>query len=225
VAQRIVKFLRIILPTGIYRRVYLLGVFLYKTLVVPIYSLAGRPEKILESAKAKPRRIREEFFTRYCVGQGLDIGYGGDLLADNCRGWDLEDGDAQHLHGLPDDQFDFVYSSHTLEHMSDVTVALRNWWRVVKPGGFLLLYLPHRDLYEKSETLPSRWNPDHNCFFLPDEDEPPDTIGLRSLISKCLEKHRIIYIKSCDEGHTITDPNKHSDGEYSIETVVQKLNG
>ncbi len=223
--QRIVKFLRIILPTAVYRRVYLLGVFLYKTLVVPIYSILGRPKKILESTKARPRRIREGFFQQYCVGQGLDIGYGGDLLTKNCRGWDLEDGDAQYLDGLPDDQFDFVYSSHTLEHMSDVTVALRHWWRVLKPGGHLLIYLPHRDLYEKRKTLPSRWNLDHNCFFLPGEDETPDTIGLRSLISKCLDQHHIVYIKSCDEGHTITDPNKHSDGEYSIEAVVQKQSG
>ena len=211
------------MPDFIYRRVYLLGVFLYKKAVVPVYARVGRPLKILESAKAKPRRIREGFFDKYCKGQGLDIGYGGDLLAVNCRGWDMEDGDAQYLLGLDDEQFDFVYSSHTLEHMENVETAVINWWRVVKTGGYLIVYVPHRDLYEKRKTLPSRWNLDHNCFFLPDKDEAPDTIGIALLVSRSLDRCRVVYIKSCDEGHTITDPDRHSDGEYSIEAVMQKL--
>jgi hypothetical protein len=34
----------------------------------------------------------------------------------------------------------------------------------------------------------------------------------------------IIYANECNEGHTITDPLIHSDGEYSIEVVVKKMN-
>ncbi len=33
----------------------------------------------------------------------------------------------------------------------------------------------------------------------------------------------IKYIKACDYGHTIAAPNRHSDGEYQIEIVIQKL--
>jgi SAM-dependent methyltransferase len=75
-------------------------------------------------------------------------------IVDGCDVWDEEHGDAQYLPGLEDKTHDFVYPSHTLEHMQDPAVALQNWWRVVKPGGFLILYIPDRDLYEKKSTLP-----------------------------------------------------------------------
>jgi SAM-dependent methyltransferase len=196
----------------------------------PVWSYARKiyykfkKEPIGESSKAKPRRIKEKFFQKYCEGHGLDVGCGDDLLASNCRGWDLEDGDAQYLYGLTDSSYDFVYSSHALEDMIDPSVALENWWRVLKAGGFLILYIPHRELYEKRNTLPSQWNPDHKHFFLLEKDDPPDTIGILSLIERTLTHYEIIYAKVCSEGHTISDPTIHSDGEYSIEIVIRKKN-
>jgi len=186
------------------------------------YRILGRPPRAGETSKAKPRRIREGFFEAYCRGRGLDVGYGGDLLQNNCLGWDFEQGDAQYLADFRDAEFDFVYSSHTLEHMANVEVALKNWWRVVKPGGYLILYLPHRDLYEKRRTLPSPWSQDHRRFFLPHRDEAPDTIGVVPLIQRTLPECELIYVKECGESHTITSPETHSDGEYSIELVARK---
>ncbi len=202
------------LPSPIKAVLYRVQFFLLRTF--------GRPRKQLESTKAKKRRLRENFFDLYCQGRGLDIGYGGDLLAPNCTGWDIEHGDAQALRGLKDASFDFVYSSHTLEHMVDPVEAIRSWWRVLKPGGYLLLYIPHRDLYEKKEFLPSRWNGDHKHFFLLDREQLPDTKDIRKLVHRALPDGVIIYAKECAEGHTITDPDIHSDGEYSIEIVIQK---
>jgi SAM-dependent methyltransferase len=184
------------------------------------YKLRNRP--IGETSKARPRRLREGFFEKYCTGRGLDVGSGDDLLAPNCQEWDKEQGDAQYLQGVEDASFDFVYSSHTLEDMIDPSIALKHWWRVLRTGGFLILYIPHRDLYEKKKSLPSRWNPDHKHFFLLDRDEPPDTTGILPLIQRTLSNFRIIYAKECNEGHTITDPQIHSDGEYSIEVVIKK---
>jgi SAM-dependent methyltransferase len=175
-----------------------------------------------ETSKAKPRRLKEGFFEKYCRGKGLDIGCGIDLLSLNCHGWDWEQGDAQFLSGMKNEEFDFVYSSHTLEHMVDPAIALENWWRVLKKKGYLILYVPHRDLYEKKKTLPSHWNQDHKHFFLLDTDDPPNTIGIMPLIQRSLVNFEIIYAKECQEGHTISNPEIHSDGEYSIETVIQK---
>jgi SAM-dependent methyltransferase len=175
-----------------------------------------------ETSKARARRIRENFFEKFCRGKGLDIGYGGDLLAENCLGLDIEDADAHDLGGIEDETFDFVYSSHTLEHLFKPEVALSNWWRVLKPGGYLILYLPDRDLYEKKKTLPSRWSVSHECYFLLDEDDPPDTIGVLGLVERTLSDYAVVYAKTCSEGHTITDPLIPSDGEYSIEVVLQK---
>ena len=186
------------------------------------YRHIGRRYQALESTKAKGRRLRESFFDSYCSGKGLDIGYGGDLLVPGCFGWDIEHGDAQLLKRLDDSTFDFVYSSHTLEHMVNPVLALRNWWRVLKPGGYLILYVPDRDLYEKRRTLPSRWNRDHKHFFLLNHSEEPDTCSLLHLIEKSITGYHLIFAKECDEGHTISDPEQHSDGEYSIEIVLRK---
>jgi SAM-dependent methyltransferase len=119
-------------------------------------------------------------------------------------------------------EFDFVHSSHTLEHMINPEISLRNWWRVLKRGGYLILYVPHRNLYEKKTTLPSRWNTDHKHFFLLDKDEEPCTIGIVPLIKRSISEFEIVYAKECSEGHTITNPQIHSNGEYSIEVVVKK---
>jgi SAM-dependent methyltransferase len=178
-----------------------------------------------EATKARARREREGFFDRYCRGIGLDVGYGGDLVSPNAYGYDVEDGDAEVLQGIPDEGFDFVHSSHVLEHMADVELALRNWWRVVRPGGYLLLLVPDRDLYEKRQHLPSRWNRDHKHFFLLDREDPPDTLAIVPLIERTLPEVEFIYYKICDEGHTVEDPSVHSDGEYSIEVVLRKSRG
>ena len=73
-----------------------------------------------ETSKAHGRRVRENFFEKYCRGEGLDVGYGGDVIVPGCAGWDFRNGDAQYLPGVEDETFDFVYSSHCLEHMYDV---------------------------------------------------------------------------------------------------------
>ena len=182
----------------------------------------GRLPVETETTKARPRRETEGFFDNYCQGRGLDIGYGGDLVCENAKGWDIEDGDAMNLEGLADNSFDFVYSSHTLEHMVDPAIALKNWWRVLKPGGTLILYIPHRDLYEKKKDLPSLWNLDHKHFFLPEDDEHPVTIGLLPLLHRSVSPFKLGYLKTCSEGHMVTDPLLHSDGEYSIEAVLTK---
>lgn len=176
-----------------------------------------------ESFKARARRSKEGFFDKFCTGNGLDIGFGGDPICSEVDGWDFCNGDAQFLQGVPDQKYDFVYSSHCLEHMGNPYVALRSWWRVVKVGGYLILYIPHRDLYEKRTELPSRWNMDHKWYFLPENDELPDTLGLRSVISKSISGFELAYLKVCNEGHSIADPSLHSNGEYSIEAVLRKV--
>ncbi len=176
-----------------------------------------------ETAKSHERRQKEGFFEKYCKGEGLDIGYGADIIVPGCSGWDLQNGDAQLLEGVEDESFDFVYSSHCLEHVCDVRVALKNWFRVVRPGGYLIVAIPHRDLYEKKLTLPSRWNADHKHMFLIGRSEAPDTLDIVEEVKQSLTKYDIKYVKACDYGHTITDPMVHSDGEFQIEMVIQKI--
>ncbi|MCG7754945.1 class I SAM-dependent methyltransferase, partial [Flavihumibacter cheonanensis] len=57
-----------------------------------------------------------------------------------------------------DDAFDAVVSFETLEHLEDHDGLLREFRRVLKPGGFLLISSPDKAVY--SERLQNR-NPFH----------------------------------------------------------------
>lgn len=196
---------------------------LYRKILYQKYLTFGREKVFAETSKAKARRMREGFFQKYCSGKGLDIGYGGDRIIETVDVWDIEHGDALELKNVQNDSYDFVYSSHTIEHMLNPEIALRNWFRVVKPNGYLIVYLPHRDLYEKKLTLPSRFNPDHKYFFVEDNDDLPYTIGIKTLIERTLKCFQIVYIKVCNENYISNGIELHSTGEYSIEFVVKKL--
>ncbi|MBK8166433.1 MAG: class I SAM-dependent methyltransferase [bacterium] len=46
---------------------------------------------------------------------------------------------------LADAAYDFVLSSHCLEHLANPLAAMAEWVRVLRPGGCLGLVVPHRD--------------------------------------------------------------------------------
>lgn len=52
--------------------------------------------------------------------------------------------DACYLEAIADASYDFVVASHVLEHIANPLRALREWKRVVKPGGVLLILVPDR---------------------------------------------------------------------------------
>ena len=54
-------------------------------------------------------------------------------------------GEAARLEDIPNDSYDAVLASHVLEHIADPLGALAEWARVVRPGGHVLLIVPHRD--------------------------------------------------------------------------------
>lgn len=127
-----------------------------------------------ECSKSITRRLSDpNFVNRYFVGHGLDIGGKPDPLAlykelfcqmEKVRTWDWEDGDAQYLSGVDNDCYDFVHSSHCLEHLVDPFSGLLNWIRVLRPGGHLIVTVPDEDLYEQG-IFPSTFNKDHKWTF------------------------------------------------------------
>lgn len=48
------------------------------------------------------------------------------------------------LNNIVDESYDFVLSCHSLEHVANPLLALREWMRVLKPGGLINLILPDR---------------------------------------------------------------------------------
>ena len=103
--------------------------------------------------------------TKYCVGNGIDIGSGGDPVVPHAISIDLPDKEYNyynsnqpprgiiHYQGyaekLPfkDNTLDFVYSSHLLEDFLDWDDILAEWLRVLKPGGHLIILVPDKKLW------------------------------------------------------------------------------
>lgn len=83
------------------------------------------------------------FAQHFCKGFGYDIGFCKEewkLL--NSRGIDLSLNDGYHANNLPDDEIDYIYSSHCLEHVDNWIDTLEYWISKLKPNGVLFLYLP-----------------------------------------------------------------------------------
>ena len=185
------------------------------------------------NARAHDRRLIEGFYDNFIVGKGLDIGCSvrqRSISADATL-WDRQigSGDATFLEEVEDNSYDYVMASHILEHIVDREEALRNWIRVVKPGGYLIVCVPERDLFEEKKTLPSLHNHDHKCFFKLDESEPPDTVNLTDLLGLLAEESEIVYAKVCSEkwpgqkDKRAENTRKHYPvGEFQIEAVLRK---
>jgi SAM-dependent methyltransferase len=93
---------------------------------------------------------------QYCVGRGLEIGPGSAPYCDPSRTV-FADKHPEYWNSsvkidyvcdagsipVGDCAFDYLLSSHCLEHVPDTLRTLEEWCRVLKPGGNLVLVLPH----------------------------------------------------------------------------------
>lgn len=68
--------------------------------------------------------------------------------------------DAVNITNVGDAVYDFVFSSHSLEHIANPLKAMKEWLRVIKPGGHIILIVPekshcfdHKRQYSKFDTL------------------------------------------------------------------------
>lgn len=75
--------------------------------------------------------------------------------------------DCRSLALFADGMFDYIFSSHFLEHVEDPEAVLREWWKKIKVGGVLILYLPHKAYYPNCGQPGA--NPDHKHDFLPED--------------------------------------------------------
>lgn len=98
---------------------------------------------------------------KHCKGNGVDVGAGRWPLPGSRA---VENNTAENAYTLneSDDSLDYVFSSHTLEHLDRPWEALTEWTRVLKPGGTLFLYLPHPacEMWLTKNLRFHLWNPD-----------------------------------------------------------------
>lgn len=133
-----------------------------------------RGKAMFESSKSIIRRGHDRrFVSRYFIGEGIDIGAGTDSIGQythffplmgKVKAWDINDGDAMLMENVANETYDFVHSSHCLEHLVDPRTGLENWIRICKKGGHLILTIPDEDLYEQG-IWPSTFNTDHKWSF------------------------------------------------------------
>ncbi|MBD3196223.1 MAG: methyltransferase domain-containing protein [Candidatus Lokiarchaeota archaeon] len=100
---------------------------------------------------------------KFCKGKGLDIGGFGNWCLDNATPINITIEDEYDAYHLPFERFDFIFSSHTLEHLENPIKALEIWINHLKEGGLLFLYLPHPD----NEYWKPQWNRKHLHIWTP----------------------------------------------------------
>jgi predicted SAM-dependent methyltransferase len=110
-------------------------------------------------------KIRERVLP-YLNGFVIDIGFGGTKVVPEA--FAIDGRQLEGVHHITDNLYtlheqlyskiplaDVVYSSHTLEHLSDHYGAILSWTQLIKQGGYLVLYLPQAGAYNNYE------NPEH----------------------------------------------------------------
>ena len=192
-----------------------------------------------EASKAMRRRYKEMWiWPEVLKGHGIDIGAGNDCIDKHTdkfpsilsvRNWDMKDGDAQLMESAADDWYDFVHSSHCLEHMRDPAIAIENWIRILKPDGFLVVTIPEWEMYEK-KNWPSRYNGDHKTAWTM-ERALPGGAQMRSvpLLLENMSDHwgfEIVAMSKIDDDwnpNDMSDQTRPTDGpECAIEFILKK---
>lgn len=93
--------------------------------------------------KGNAMRFIEPIAKQFCKGLGLDVGAGRWPFADAVPVEISTGGDAM---DLPEGYWDYIFSSHCLEHLTNPVAALEHWRTRLRSGGVLFLYLPHPDM-------------------------------------------------------------------------------
>jgi hypothetical protein len=78
--------------------------------------------------------------------------------------------------------------------------------------------VPSQALYEKKRFLPSNWNGDHKRMYT------PSSLALVFETALSVNAYRIRHLAENDRGFNYSlGPDKHSDGAYEIEIVVERI--
>jgi ubiquinone/menaquinone biosynthesis C-methylase UbiE len=96
-------------------------------------------------------------------------------------------GDATDLYWFKDNVLDYIYSSHLLEDFPDTRKVLREWMRVLKPGGLMMLCLPHEMRFrEHCDRTGQVYNIFHQCKEMSLEHMKPifTEVGLETIFEQ-----------------------------------------
>jgi SAM-dependent methyltransferase len=133
---------------------------LYK-LKKKLYHRSSKKHQLNTFCRSETTKCRDRL-ARYCKGYGLDLGFGGDPISFSAIRMDLIypytkvgefpvqlGGKAEELYWFKDGVLDYVFSSHLLEDFFDTEAVLREWIRVLKPGGRLVIFCPDEQRFRR----------------------------------------------------------------------------
>jgi SAM-dependent methyltransferase len=178
-----------------------------------------------ESRKTYKDKIDNGFFLKYLSGPAvLEIGFKGYIegvvpIVPQAIGIDLgyPGYDGVRL-PFADESVDAIYSSHCFEHIDDYKTVLRDWYRLLKVGGYIVITVPHQYLFERRRHMPSTSNLDHKRYYTSEsllkeigDTFPPNTYRVRSLADND---------KNFDYTFTGKEPAPPC---YEIEVVLEKI--
>lgn len=105
------------------------------------------------------------FAKHICIGNGVDIGcMKKEWAFPGAFPIDLSFDDQWDAFNLPEKDYDYIFSSHCLEHLDHWVNAMDYWYDSLKKGGVLFLYLP-----DFSQKYWRPWNnKKHIHVFTPD---------------------------------------------------------
>jgi len=129
-------------------------VYYYKDILYPEYLKHGNANAYIEP-----------FVEYFCKGKGLDIGGFFKCTFSDATPINILNADGFDAYHLPDKKYDYIFSSHTLEHIQDCVGVLEYWKKHLKKSGVLFLYLPHPDM---EYWLPQN-NKKHLHLFYPED--------------------------------------------------------
>jgi|TARA_B100000315_G_C14369224_1_gene492161 SAM-dependent methyltransferase len=178
----------------------------------------------------KSNRIRsDQYFQDYCQGDVIDIGAGDNKITDDAVVFDVNEGNAQNiLDYVETESFDCVYSSHCLEHMQDARATINQWWKILRPGGYMIIVVPDEDLYEQ-QCWPSMFNSDHKHTFTISKPNSWSMVSINLKDLLCgLDGAELINIEIQSDGydHNLREknisPRMHSLWNYKKSTGLKK---
>ena len=164
--------------------------------------------KTSKGYEAKKCRYR---VVSYCRGLGLDLGCGDEKIVPTALGIDFASNKAELRLDLSSPNalglfatgsLDYIFSSHTLEDLWDTEGTLKEWWRVIKAGGYLILYGPDKDYYPNIGQPGANPRHKHDLYW---QD-----------VWKIIEKF--------GNSKLILASRHNEEDEYSWQLVCQKLN-
>jgi SAM-dependent methyltransferase len=178
-----------------------------------------------ESRKSYAARCASGFWDRFLPGPVVvDVGYRGGIadavpIVDGAVG--IERGSPEYNgFNLPfnSGSVDSLYASHVIEHLLSADAYLKEWFRVLREGGFMVLAVPHAHLYERRLTVPpSRWSPEHLAAYSP--------ASLLWLVETALKpnSYRIRFFEDNDAGYDYSLPiDAHPVGCLEMTLVLEK---